>query len=308
MKLARIAVMASLLVVGVGLMVGTAPLRGAEIAPANSRQALAQTVSELNVDGVALSKVIDFLRNVSGTNLVVNWKSLEAAGVQRDAPITLTMRQVSLRKMLQLVLSQASPQAPLAYSIDSNVIEITTQEDLDKQMIIKVYIVDDLVMIGTSNVQAPRMGLSNMGVGYGGGYGAGGYGTGGYGTGGYGTGGYGTGGYGAGGYGAGGYGTGGYGTPGGGYGSGYGAMGGAGGGYATGPGYGNANQNVETSAQKGQELVDLIKAVIRPNIWTDNGGTATIRYLSGKLIVSAPVSVQEAIGGPVGKTAIRYGM
>jgi hypothetical protein len=70
----------------------------------------------------------------------------------------------------------------------------------------------------------------------------------------------------------------------------------------------NNNQNKETSDQKGQELVDLIKSVIRPNIWTDNGGNATIKYFNGKLIVTAPVSVQEAIGGPVGDSAIRFGM
>lgn len=178
-------------------------------------------------------------------------------------------------------------------------------------MITKVYIVDDLVMIGTSNVQAPRISLSTGGGGGGYGGGGGGYGGGGYGGGGYGGGGYGGGGYGGGGggYGGGGYGGGGYGGN-----SGYGGMGGGMGGMNGGMMMSSTNSNngqtqdQETSEKKGQELVDLIKTVIRPNIWTDNGGAATIRYFNGKLIVNAPVSVQEAIGGPVGNAGIRYGM
>jgi hypothetical protein len=69
-----------------------------------------------------------------------------------------------------------------------------------------------------------------------------------------------------------------------------------------------SSQPKETSDQKGQELVDLIKSVIRPSIWNDAGGPASIRYFNGKLIVTAPVSVHEAIGGPVSDNAVRFGM
>lgn len=233
-------------------------------------------INEINVDAVPLSKVMDFLRNISGVNLVVNWKSLEGAGVTRDTPITLQVRDLPLRKMLQLVLNQASPNAPLAYTVEGNVIQITTQDEIDKQLVTKVYIVDDLVMVTTANVPAPKINLSNIGQSSGGtSYGSGG--------------------------GGGGFG---------------GSSGGNSGGSGNGGLFGNNgsnsssanNQPVETAAQKGQALVDLIKSVIRPNIWKDNGGPADIKYLNGKLVVTAPVSVQEAIGGPVGSTGIRYGM
>jgi hypothetical protein len=293
MKLARIACATALLSITPTFFLPTATTRAAEIAPAGSRQALGQVVHELDVDGVALVKVIDFLRNVSGVNLVVNWKTLESAGVMKDTPISLRVREVTLRKMLQLVLSQASPNSPLSYGIDSNVIQITTQEDLDKQLITKVYIVDDLVMVTNNNVQAPKINLSNIGSG---GQSFGNGGGGGFGSGG---GGFGNSG-------------GGFGNSGGGFGNsgggGYGNGGGNGGFFSnSNNGNNNNNQPQETSDQKGQELVDLIKTIIRPNIWTDNGGNSSIRYYSGKLIVTAPASVQEAIGGPVGDSGIRFG-
>jgi hypothetical protein len=49
--------------------------------------------------------------------------------------------------------------------------------------------------------------------------------------------------------------------------------------------------------------------VVRPEIWRENGGTASIQYILGELIITAPLSVQEAIGTPAGATAKeRYGM
>jgi hypothetical protein len=50
---------------------------------------------------------------------------------------------------------------------------------------------------------------------------------------------------------------------------------------------------------KAKELVDLIRETVVPSIWVENGGKATIRFFSGNLIVTAPRSVHEAIGGPV---------
>jgi len=283
MKFTRIACAALAFSIGTGLWISqsTPVARAADIAPANSRQALSQVIHELDVDNIAIFKVIDYLRNVSGANIVVNWKILEAAGVARETPISLKVRELTLRKMLQLVLNQSSPNAPLTFGIDSNVIQITTQEDQDKQLLIKIYNVEDLVMVTSSNVQAPSLNLAanannNSSMGNGGGYGS----SGGSGNGNMGN-------------------------------SGYGNSNGGNGGLFGNTSSNNNNQNSapkETSDQKGQALVDLIKAVIRPNIWSDAGGPASIKYFNGKLFVTAPVSVQEAIGGPVGDTSVRYGM
>jgi hypothetical protein len=60
------------------------------------------------------------------------------------------------------------------------------------------------------------------------------------------------------------------------------------------------NQNEEiskTRAERGQDLVDLIQTTVRPEIWNINGGKARIKYFSGTLIITAPRSVHEAIGG-----------
>ena len=225
------------------------------------------------MDGVTLGRAIDYLRDVSGANIVVNWKVLEGVGVAKDTVITLQVRDLTLRKMLQLVLDQASPNAELVTSVDSNVIQVTTQEDADKQVITKVYIVDDLVMAPIVR-QAPSLSLgtstsTTINSGSGGAQGSSGMNTGGN----------------------------------------TGSNGSSGGGIFGNNNSSNQNQQTQqkTSQQRGDDLVTLIKEVVRPTIWRDNGGTASIKYFDGKLIVTAPISVQEAIGGPVGDAGVRYG-
>ena len=52
-----------------------------------------------------------------------------------------------------------------------------------------------------------------------------------------------------------------------------------------------------TRTGRGDDLVELIKTTLQPDIWRDNGGTASIRFFKDNLIVTAPRSVHDALGG-----------
>ena len=76
--------------------------------------------------------------------------------------------------------------------------------------------------------------------------------------------------------------------------------GGGGGGQSLISGNTTTEQNTTAGrAQRGQELVQLVMDTVQPEIWRENGGTASIRYFRGKLIVTAPRSVHEQIGGAI---------
>jgi hypothetical protein len=261
MQLSRILTASIILATSSALFAASAPPAPVptDIPPVNARRALASNISDLNVEAVALSRVIDYLKSVSGANIVVNWKVLEGAGISKDTPVTLQVRDLSLRKMLRLVLDQVSPNTLLVFNTDANVVEVTTQDEADKVLITKVYVVDDLVMPDNRVIVPPQMNLSDITKG---------------------------------------------GTTTGGSGSSTG-----GGSLFTDTSSSSNTSNDETSEKKGQDLVALVRDVVRPTIWKENGGTASIRYFSGKLIVSAPASVHEAIGGPLApEGGQRFGM
>ncbi len=58
-------------------------------------------------------------------------------------------------------------------------------------------------------------------------------------------------------------------------------------------------EDVPTKQENGEDLADLIRNTIEPEIWQANGGAyASVRYYDGRLIVNAPMYVHQQIGIP----------
>lgn len=246
-----------------GFLCLASPSWAAPSGNAQARIGLNRTVPAIDFTNVALKEAIDFLREISGANVHVNWRALEAAGIDPTTQINVKLRQVSLRKVLDLVLSEAAGgNATLAFYVDGGVIEVTTKDIADSIMYTVVYDVQDLLFEPPQFDAPPDFNLaneSNAGTGQrGGGSRSGG------------------------------------GSRGGG-----GRNGGGGGlfGPSTGGG-GGATQQRDKGA-KAEELVTLITETVTPTVWLANGGKATIRYFNGNLIITAPRSVHEQIGGPI---------
>jgi hypothetical protein len=243
-----------------GLIV-TVVLGLCQAAPAASQNAQAKAslnrvLPAINFTNVTLRDAVDFLRDVSGANIHANWKAIEAAGVTADTTINVKLRSVTLRKVLGLVLSEASGGVGLTFYIDEGVVEITTSEIADQQMFTIVYPVQDLLVEPPDFIQPPDFDLSqSQGRSAGGGGGG---------------------------------------------------RGGGGGGGGQGQGlFGNSTSGNSSQQQqrdpkaKADELIQLIVDTVTPNIWVQNGGKATIRIFNGNLVITAPRSVHEQIGGPI---------
>ena len=219
-------------------------------APVAARdRTLDRTLPEMKFTGVSFGDAVDFIRDVGGVNIHVNWKALEQHSVTADTPVNIRLRAVSLRKVLNLLLSEASGSDTLTFFVDQGVVEITTRELADKKVYTKIYPVDDLVMEIPEFTEPPSFSLQSSSDQGGGGGGGGG----------------------------------------GGSGSGL---------FANSSSDQNRDQNnTTTREERGEQLVQLVTETVRPDIWAVNGGNATIRYFRGNLIVTAPRSVHEALGG-----------
>jgi len=208
----------------------------------SARRAMDVTLPDLKFDNISISDAIDFLRDVSGANIHVNWRAIEEIGIGRDTTINVRLRTVQMRKVLRLILTEVSSGNLLTYYIDGNVVEITTRELADKQLFTKVYPIEDLLMEVPDFDQPPQFNIMTSGGG------------------------------------------------------------GRGGGGGSGNLFGNTNQTgtgQNTRAQRAQQLVDVIQAIIQPEVWNTAGGPAAIRFWNSTLIVTAPRSVHEQLGGYV---------
>ena len=206
--------------------------------------ALSRRVALINYNSAALGDVIDAFRDIAGANIHVNWRALEPLGIDRKTAVTIHLNNVSLRKVLKTVLKDLGGGAELAtFYIDEGVIEVTTREIADRQLITKVYPVEDLVM-EVPNFAGPTAQTSTGGGG--------------------------------------------------------GRFGGSGGTRLFSENTSDTNTQNEqprTKAERAAELVALIKETVKPDIWRDNGGTASVAYFNGHLVVTAPRSVHEELGG-----------
>jgi beta-lactamase regulating signal transducer with metallopeptidase domain len=115
-----------------------------ETANAKALDTLHKKLPEVKLENVNLSDAVDYFRDVTGANIAVNWRALEAAGVDRNAPVSIRMKDADFETILDNTLRQVSDnQAALV--IDRGIITITTEADVSNYMLTKTYDVTEVV-------------------------------------------------------------------------------------------------------------------------------------------------------------------
>ncbi|HWE94098.1 MAG TPA: VIT domain-containing protein [Tepidisphaeraceae bacterium] len=116
------------------------PERGESTEDRAVQARLDRQLPEVQFDGVGLGDAVDFLRDVSGANLFVNWKVLAAAGIERNTPVSARLRNVKFGKALATVLDAVPGRGRVTYAIQGNVIVISTAADLSRgSLVTRVY-------------------------------------------------------------------------------------------------------------------------------------------------------------------------
>jgi hypothetical protein len=87
---------------------------------------LDRRLPELRFDMVAFADVIDFLRDVTSSNFSVDWKAIEEAGISKNTPISIRLRDVKYRIALENILAQLGDGTLVTYELKNSVITITT--------------------------------------------------------------------------------------------------------------------------------------------------------------------------------------
>jgi hypothetical protein len=219
---------------------GASSAGGSQIA---SGRALATRLPDVRFNNIPLADAIDYVRDISGANIHVNWRALELLNVTRQMPVNLQLSGVTTRRVLRSLLDETGAGDLLTFYVDEGIIEVTTREISDQKLITRVYPVEDLVMVIPDFRDAPTFNLQNQtnqtsGQGGGGGSSQSLFGS--------------------------------------------------------GQGGGEERQTT-TRRQRADALVTLIMETVSPEVWRENGGTSSVRYFNGHLIVTAPRSVQEQI-------------
>ena len=120
-------------------------------------------------DETPLSEAVSEISEAHGIPIVVDNRALEEIGLSEEEPVSVDLKNVSLRSFLRLMLRDLD----LTYMIKDEVMQITTVEVAEENLVNKVYPVGDLVVPLISGGAGGGMG-GGMGGGIGGGMGGGG--------------------------------------------------------------------------------------------------------------------------------------
>lgn len=89
-----------------------------------------------------LRQVLEDVRILTGLNVAVDSRNLEAEGYHLETPVTLKLRDVPTKNVLNLALRQVG----LTHVVQDEVVLVTTKSAAPGQLIAKTYSVADLVM------------------------------------------------------------------------------------------------------------------------------------------------------------------
>src|SRR5262249_27704331 len=103
---------------------------------------LNEPVQQINMDKQPLQEAIDFLRNYTGMNIVLDPKALNDENISSATPVTLAANNIRLKTALKLLLSPLG----LTYKIEDEVLLITSPQASLSSTFSRPYYVGDLVL------------------------------------------------------------------------------------------------------------------------------------------------------------------
>jgi len=101
---------------------------------------------EISLEDQPFDQVIDYLGQLNQMNIAVDWQDLEANGVERDTLVSLKLKEVRLRTVLQELLTQVGGDVLLGFAISDGLLRIATREKLSRDKFILVYDIRDLIV------------------------------------------------------------------------------------------------------------------------------------------------------------------
>ncbi|MBX3391941.1 MAG: hypothetical protein KF787_04765 [Phycisphaeraceae bacterium] len=110
-----------------------------------------------------LRDVLGFFQTVSNLDVDIDWPSLESIGITEDTPVSLELRNVVLRSVLDRVMAKIGDDNNRAgWEISDGVLRIASEQLLRKNTVTLVYDIRDLLLEVPDYTNAPEFDLQSV--------------------------------------------------------------------------------------------------------------------------------------------------
>jgi len=128
-----------------------------QAATSDAVERLDRVLPVVHFGATSISQALAWLAKESDVPLAVNWRALERAGIGRDAPITVDLKDVRVSRCLQLICDLVSnEEEPIRYTIDQGIVTVSTSFDSRLQPFEQTYNLHELVIGLSPDAAATR--------------------------------------------------------------------------------------------------------------------------------------------------------
>ncbi len=126
-----------------------------------TRHLYSTVIDPVEIDSAKARDAFRWWSNVTGIPLVINWREMEAAGVDPDMAVDLHLRAAPAVSVLALLMKSITVDQPLLYEVNEHYIRIMTKAEADKDTVTLVYDIKDLITRIPNFPNAPSFSLND---------------------------------------------------------------------------------------------------------------------------------------------------
>lgn len=125
-------------------------------------RAMRTRLPAVSIEGIAMRDAFDWLQEMSGVKIVINWRTLEALGVNPQQAVSISGSGLTTEQVLKLLLLEIGPDIDMVVEETPWYVRVMTKEEANSKAVVRVYGIGDLLQRIPNFEEAPKFDLAQI--------------------------------------------------------------------------------------------------------------------------------------------------
>ena len=125
-------------------------------------EAMRLRLPAVTIDGIALRDAFDWLQEMTGAKIVINWRTLESLGVNPQQQVSINGHGLTANQVLKLLLIEFGPDVDMVVDTTPWYVRVMTKDEANAKSVVRVYGIGDLLQRIPNFEEAPEFDLTQI--------------------------------------------------------------------------------------------------------------------------------------------------
>lgn len=125
-------------------------------------EALRMQLPAVSLDNVALEDAFRWVQDVSGVRIVMNWRNLEAMGVNPQRGVSVSGAGLTVEQILKVLILELGSDVDMLMESTPWYVRIMTKDEANRNPVVRVYGIGDLIQRIPNFEDAPKFNLAEI--------------------------------------------------------------------------------------------------------------------------------------------------